>query len=393
MIDTVYLPDILDQKLFSQMVSEGYVRVQQHPTQPLSIANYAEKTVFNKEWNEVTRQCRGLIYNSQTSEIIARPFQKFFNHNESTAPVIGLNTPVTVTDKQDGSLGILYRDGLDSWAVATRGSFTSDQAEHATALYRRKYWNLFKPLPSITYLFEIIYPENRIVVDYQALDDLVLLGAVDIATGKSIGPDVIQDPERSRRPWPGPVTQIFDFGSYKAALSAPPRRGMEGLVVHDHLTDERVKIKQEDYVVLHRLVTGLSARRVHEAMLSGQDLDEFIAPLPDEFHDWVREVAGQIEDKVRIANQTIDLQWKQVVAECEARSPEDNGWPISISMGMGGVPTRAERALFASIASQYSYNWALFSRLDGKDYQTKLLKLADPGMETPQGRNFTEETA
>lgn len=63
---------------------------------------------------------------------------------------------------------------------------------------------------------EIIYPENRIVLDYAGLDDLVLLGAVEIATGRSFGPEAVAD-------WPGPVVETFDYATFGAALAAPPR--------------------------------------------------------------------------------------------------------------------------------------------------------------------------
>jgi RNA ligase len=401
---------------FDRMAHLGYIRIQKHPRlKGYEIANYSEKAVYDKEWNDVTLQCRGLIYNALTGEVIARPFQKFFNHNESTAPTIGLHDPVVVTDKLDGSLGILYPMPYDEWAIATRGSFDSLQARHATELYQRKYWNSFTPTSGITYLFEIIYPENRIVVDYGREDDLVLLGAVDIETGRSIAPEIVQ---KSRHPWPGPVAETFTFSTFGQALAAPPRQGKEGFVVHDLRTDNRVKIKQEDYVVLHRLVTGLTARRVHEALLQGVDLEEFISPLPDEFHDWVRDVADRIEAQVQAAKASVEHQWLRVIAECEERSPEDidpgfpeddaspvrhegtprlgtGGWPASVSMGLatGHALSRDQRKLFAEVAKGYPYAWALFAKLDGRDYERKLLESADPGVETPQGRTFSEATA
>lgn len=416
------LSDMFPMADFERMAHLGYIRIQKHPRLPdYEIANYTEKAVYDKEWNDVTLQCRGLIYRRSDGEVIARPFRKFFNHNESAAPTIGLNDPVVVTDKADGSLGVLYLTPNDGYAVATRGSFDSPQARHATAVFRARYENLmgaswgFNPPFGITYLFEIIYPENRIVVDYGQQDDLVLLGAVDIATGRSITPEVIQ---KSSNPWPGPVTETFTFSTYGDALAAAPRPGKEGFVVHDLRTDERVKIKQEDYVVLHRLVTGLTARRVHEAMLQGVNLDEFIAPLPDEFHDWVRDVAGRIEEEVRAAKSAVEHQWLQVIAECEERSPESEdpgfpeddaspvrhegtprlgmgGWPVAVSMGLadGRALSRDQRKLFAEIARRYSYAWALFAKLDGRDYERKLLESADPGVETPQGRTFSEATA
>lgn len=229
---------------FKRMKDLGYIRVQSHPRYDYEIANYTEKAVYDKEWNDVTLQCRGLIYRRSDGEVLARPFRKFFNHNESTAPTFGLNDPVVVTDKLDGSLGVLHITP-DGWAIATRGSFDSPQARHATAVFKARYENYmgaswgFNPPFGITYLFEIIYPENRIVVDYGQQDDLVLLGAVDIATGKSITPEVIQ---KSNHPWPGPVTETFTFSTYGEALAAAPRPGKEGFVVHNLRTDERVKI-------------------------------------------------------------------------------------------------------------------------------------------------------
>lgn len=67
-------------------------------------------------------------------------------------------------------------------AIATRGSFTSEQAGHATAVLHTCYPR-FEPPEGLTVLFEIVYPGNRIIVDYCDTDDLVLLGAVDTATG------------------------------------------------------------------------------------------------------------------------------------------------------------------------------------------------------------------
>lgn len=413
------LSDLFPLEGFHRMWDRGYIRVQKHPRfGNLEIANYTEAAVFDKEWNDVTLQCRGLIYDVTTNKVLARPFRKFFNHNESTAPSIGLHAPVIVTDKMDGSLGILYWTPEHRWAIATRGSFDSPQARHATAVFQARYENYmgaswgFNPPKGITYLFEIVYPENRIVVDYGSTDDLILLGAVDIATGRNISPEAVQ---RSTCPWPGPVTETFTFNTYGQALAAPPRAGKEGYVVHDLRTDERVKIKQEDYVVLHRLVTGLSARRVHEAMLKGVDLDEFIAPLPDEFHEWVRAVAGRISDQVAAGKSTVEHQWLQAIAECEEMSsesedpgfPEDDaspvrhegvprlgvgGWPTAVSMGLatGQALTRDQRKLFADAAKKYSHAWALFAKLDGRPYEQKLLEQADPGVETPQGRTFSD---
>ena len=64
--------------------------------------------------------------------------------------------------------------------LATRGSFSSDQALVGTDILHEQYLQQgYEFDPRYTYLFEILYPENRIVVDYRGLRDIVLLAVLD----------------------------------------------------------------------------------------------------------------------------------------------------------------------------------------------------------------------
>ena len=55
--------DIFDLDLLLDMVNEGMVRIQFHPSFPLCIATYTKDAVIKQEWNPVTTACRGLIWN------------------------------------------------------------------------------------------------------------------------------------------------------------------------------------------------------------------------------------------------------------------------------------------------------------------------------------------
>ncbi len=59
----------------------------------------------------------------------------------------------------------------------------------ANAIWKEKYASPWPPvlLEGCTYLFEILYPENRIVVDYGKTEDLILLDVIDVGSGLSIG--------------------------------------------------------------------------------------------------------------------------------------------------------------------------------------------------------------
>jgi RNA ligase len=277
---TTYLDEILDPSLLGDMLEEGYIQVRYHPEFPYAIYCYTKKTMWDREWNNVTRICRGLIVNEDTSEIIARPFRKFFNYGEPSAPVFGPSDLVEVTDKMDGSLGILYStpEGL---AMATKGSFTSEQAKWATEHLRAEYGHTeWQPQPGVTYCFEIIYPENRIVLDYGDLEALRLLAIIDNKTGRDADIDMYDDPF-AYQDWLGRGT----FENMSVGWNRPNK---EGVVLRRLSDDERLKIKQEDYIELHKVMTGLNERQLWEWLSEGKNVDDILRDLPEEIHSWAK---------------------------------------------------------------------------------------------------------
>lgn len=309
------LHELLDRELLTEMLDLGYVDFQVHPTEDLAILNYTKKAQWDGMWNPVTMACRGLIYNHQTYEIVARPFDKFFNYEQLDVDFRMPFGSVEVTDKQDGSLGILYPKADGTYAVATRGSFMSDQAKHATALWDEMYEGRFHMDRGTTYLFEIIYPENRIVLNYGSMDALVLLGGVNIHTGLTFGPE----DAAFIMGWDGPVTKVFPARTWEQALAMAPRDNAEGVVVLFNSTGLRVKLKQADYVALHRIVTGMNDRTVWEALGQGKTVEEIQEPLPEEFWPWVQQVADDLHQKCEQIMLSVHDSFLNVHADLGAR--------------------------------------------------------------------------
>lgn len=293
------LHDIIDEEGLLAALIARHVSAQDHPELDLRILNYTHSCQYDRAWTDVTRACRGLIYRPSSGEVVARPWPKFFNYGEHTEGSLDLDAPAEVTDKMDGSLGILYptterRPSFTgptrpefAWAISTRGSFTSDQAIHATALLRSRYAD-FVPFHELTYLFEIVHPTNRIVLDYGDADDLYFLGAVETATGVTFGPRALVN-------WDGPRAETLPVSTLREALALEPRENAEGVVIRTFGSDAKlIKIKQEDYVALHRIVTGLNERTVWEYLGAGGTVAELCEPLPDEFHSWVEDVAARL---------------------------------------------------------------------------------------------------
>lgn len=340
-----------DLNILGDYVSKGLVVGQTHPTLPLAIFNYSRDCQYNGDWDEITLNCRGLILDTN-GNVVAKTFPKFFNWEEHTAEESKLppipNEPFEVYEKLDGSLGIIfYYNG--EWHIASKGSFTSEQAIKGKELLDKSNTE-YGLIPGYTYLVEIIYPENRIVVDYGAAEKLVVLGCYNNETGKegkienmvSEGWEVVMKYK----------TWGEDWETLKKEIS----KDNEGYVIRFQ-SGFRMKLKGDEYLRLHRIVTNFSTRTIWEILKNGEDLAPFLERVPDEFDNWVREVVRDLQtryDNIRkdYAEITIDL--------------------------MNKVGFEDKKA-FAELALLYPHNSLLFSMYNGKvdcmdEYIWKLLK-------------------
>lgn len=304
---TIY--DIMDAKELVEMTKGGYVRVQTHPVYPYNIACYTKQAMFERAWNDVTTNCRGLIYHQETGEILARPFKKFFNYGEPNAPTFGPDDWVTVYDKVDGSLGIAY-DTPDGPAIATKGSFTSDQAKHATELLRAQY-PMYEVEDWVTDLFEIIYPENRIVLDYGDMDDLIYLGSVAKDTGEEYWNGLyINICGITKNHWL--VQGEFEDVIRELDLNRP---NAEGVVILNEITGDRIKVKQEDYIELHRVMTGLNEKQLWQWASDGKTYDEIMESIPEELHSWAEPIVQVMFAHATDIWDTLEAIWEKAPSD------------------------------------------------------------------------------
>ena len=279
----MHIFNAIDRATYKKAVEAGYIKVQAHPEIPgYTIHNYTDACTWDQAWDEATLNCRGLITDDDGT-IIARGMPKFFNSDQEQAPKFSLEDRVIVSDKADGSLGILYYTPDFKEAIATRGSFASDQAVWATEWWRKNRPNIALEADK-TYLWEIIYPENRIVVDYNGKEGLVFLGTVDNETGLFE---------------PGWTTGVdcanrYSYETWAEVIESPDRPNAEGFVVTRASDGAMVKIKYEDYKRLHKYMTRINEKHVWECLAAERSLDEEFAGAPDEFHVWIRQVAAQL---------------------------------------------------------------------------------------------------
>jgi RNA ligase len=300
----------LSLEILNQYVEEGWVVKNDHPSLPLSIYNYSRKTQYDSKWDDVTLQCRGVITDNATGKVLVRPFKKFFNYEElagnkwKESQLPPMCDYVYIQEKLDGSLGILLNyEG--EWIMATRGSFVSEQAIKGLEILKSKY-NLDSWLKHYGYLVEIIYPENRIVVDYGKKERVVFLSVV-MNESYEWGP--FDDSEqhwtvsRSIFKMNGikkedvvRTEQHFNFSDdlYKS-LKEKNENNKEGFVIRFHPGNFRVKIKFEEYVRLHKIITQVSTYDIWEHLKNGKDISELLEKVPDEFDKWVKHTVKTLE--------------------------------------------------------------------------------------------------
>jgi hypothetical protein len=291
---------MMDWNKVDKLIDAGFISQRKHPKNDLYIYNYTHKTQIEGEWNKETIACRGLIADNHR-RILARPFKKFFSLDQME----GLKNHVhhlfgfrwkTLKDlsfnayeKSDGSLGVTYINPYtNTLELATRGSFESEQAIKANEIWQEKYSDIVID-PEYTALFEIIYPENRIVVNYGDLRDLVLLGFVRISDGV----------EPPREEWTNLVSDLGRFTSVEhyadiknlenlISLDNDPRfKDKEGVVLHFE-NGFRLKHKTTDYKNLHKTLSKFSRKEILQHLVD-DSLDKYLELLPDEFYKQAKE--------------------------------------------------------------------------------------------------------
>lgn len=268
--------------------------------------NYNFEAEMNNRWNWLERNSRGMIFDIHDGSLVALPFAKFFNWGQRNTTTNAEIDEILI--KEDGSCGITFYDKYkDLVRVATRGSLESDQAIWGTK-WANENLDVDKlkdvlTQDMVTPIFEIVYPENRIVVDYEGYEGMILLASRSRLTGaylshefltleaENIGCKVVEKIE-------GKTVE-----SILKELETLPMNN-EGFVVKfkDGLW---AKFKGAAYLHAHRLIADLSQKRVNELYSLGQHhIDDYLNILPDEFHDEFNEYLDNI---VKLAEHEMTL--------------------------------------------------------------------------------------
>ena len=275
----------------------------------------------------VLRECRGLVFATDTGRILSRPLHKIFNAGqipETQLDQIDVSASHVVLDKLDGSMirAIMMPDDPDrEFRLGTKAGITDTalRAEDYVSAHP-DYVRFIRMCIKVGYtpIFEWCSREDRIVVDYGPEDTLTLLALRDTVSGEYTS---YHDYADYGRYWGVRVVdavrvdRIADIEDFVAGVRESV--GREGVVLR-YEDGHMVKIKSDDYVMRHRAVDGLRTERDALQVVLDDTVDDLIPLLPEA--DVVRLVNYQRD--VSLALDTTERIVSELFADGVARYPD-----------------------------------------------------------------------
>jgi hypothetical protein len=312
---------------------------------------------------------RGLILDSQDNwKVIAWPFNRFFNYGDGHAAEIDWDSACVQT-KEDGSLQIFFfYDGR--WNIATSGTIDADANINIFPItFKDLFWQTFKKLDLIepkgcnisnTYMFELVSPYNKQVVQYTE-PNLIFIGQRDTIIGEEHS---IYDNEYYKHI----AVKRFQLSDIESILKSLPDlepTAQEGYVVVDKFFN-RLKIKSPQYVSLHHMKDGFGNRRAAE-IVRNSEIDEIIAYFPE-----YREVLENTKAK-----------YDALVNELEIAYERIKDIPVQKDFALEALKSKCSGALFSIRAKKFNTFKDYLADINIKSFM-EILKIKD---NTPENIN------
>jgi hypothetical protein len=236
------------------------------------------------------QDCRGLVLEKGSWNVISLAFRKFFNAEEGNAAKIDWNT-AHVLEKLDGTMIQVYYDThVGKWFAGTTGTAEGEGEVNNKmgTTFNDLFWETIKKYnpkietelsPLFCYVFELTTPYNIVVkphgestVSLLTVRNLESLEEVTYNTLLIIGEDIGV-----------PVVKSFDLNVKNVGALLRTFEGMpwseEGYVVVD-ANFNRIKIKNPAYVAVHHL-KGKTAEHNIITIVKSNEIEEFASTFPE----------------------------------------------------------------------------------------------------------------
>jgi hypothetical protein len=236
------------------------------------------------------QDCRGIILEKNTWNVMSLAFRKFFNSEEGNAAKIDWNT-AHVVEKLDGTMIQVYWDWYEEkWFAATTGTAEGEgevNNKNGTT-FNDLFWETVNNKytfnecllnKDLIYVFELTTPYN-IVVKPHGESSATLLTVRDRETLVEFSG---KDLEMAAISIGIPLVKSFDINASNVGHLLKTFEGMpwseEGYVVRDG-NDNRVKVKNPAYVHAHHLKGKMGSHHIM-GIIKTNEIEEFIATFKE----------------------------------------------------------------------------------------------------------------
>ncbi len=305
--------DYLKNNSLVTLEDQYHLIISRHDSLPLVILNYDQ--INSPKTDPLVMECRGLVVEEGTWDVIARPFGRFFNLGEAKNICDSFDwSDFSTMEKVDGTLAILYNYN-GQWIVNTRRTFGEGQTVTGTTwkeLFFIAADSNFEEFcqdldPEYTYLFEICSPYNKIVRTYTS-PQLYLLAVINKNNGEELNiKELVKLSSDKNIKFPN----YFEFHSPDEIIewldeNAKNDATFEGVVVKDR-NNLRIKIKSKTYVALHQLKSNdnLFIPKNLVPIVLGAECEEVLTYFPE-----VSQLVYEIKDKLEGEFQKLLQIWK-----------------------------------------------------------------------------------
>jgi hypothetical protein len=247
--------------------------------------------------NIEVQECRGLILEKGTWNVMSLAFTKFFNSEEGNAAKIDWDT-AHVLEKLDGTMIQVYWDWhANKWFAATTGTAEGEgevNNKNGTT-FNDLFWDTVNNKytfnecllnKDFVYVFELTTPYN-IVVKPHGESSATLLTVRNRETLVELSGKAL---EMAAVSLDIPLVKSFDINAKNVGHLLKTFEGMpwseEGYVVRDG-NDNRVKVKNPAYVAVHHL-KGKTAEHNIITIVKSNEIEEFASTFPERKDELLR---------------------------------------------------------------------------------------------------------
>lgn len=235
---------------------------------------------------------------------------------------------------------------------------------------------------------------NRIVVDYGSAEKLMFLSVVTsevLQTNKEgvkfRNEELNWTTAKSILSASGvPAEYIVNTEMYEnlshelyKILKAKNIENEEGFVLRFYPSNYRVKIKFEDYVALHRVLTNCSSYDIWENLMNFGKLPEsFLNDVPDEFYNWVHEISDNLWSEYNFIEATLKSEFKLICKKMKTPRPASEEF-----LNRESELARSYNKEFAELVKNHRLRGLLFSINNGADYSKSIWRMIKPEYSKP----------